>query len=131
MSSVQALCLFILELLNLLNLFSCSLLHVCCNPLLTVYFLNIYFPAVNVEVCTLKSKRRIFYLTAAGGSPAAYVGTPSPGTGYQGSPSPVSGYASPSPLASFSPMTPGAASPYNPQTPGAGENISYVFFFVE
>ncbi|KAK8402706.1 hypothetical protein O3P69_000806 [Scylla paramamosain] len=56
----------------------------------------------------------------AGGSPAAYVGTPSPGTGYQGSPSPVSGYASPSPLASFSPMTPGAASPYNPQTPGAG-----------
>ncbi|KAK8739948.1 hypothetical protein OTU49_003279, partial [Cherax quadricarinatus] len=56
-----------------------------------------------------------------GGSPAAYVGTPSPGTGYQGSPSPGSGgYASPSPLASYSPMTPGAPSPYNPQTPGAG-----------
>lgn len=55
-----------------------------------------------------------------GGSPAGYAGTPSPGTGYQGSPSPGSGYASPSPLASYSPMTPGAPSPYNPQTPGAG-----------
>lgn len=55
-----------------------------------------------------------------GGSPSGYVGTPSPGTGYQGSPSPGSGYASPSPLASYSPMTPGAPSPYNPQTPGAG-----------
>lgn len=55
-----------------------------------------------------------------GGSPAGYVGTPSPGAGFQGSPSPGSGYASPSPLASYSPMTPGAPSPYNPQTPGAG-----------
>lgn len=55
-----------------------------------------------------------------GSSPGGYVGTPSPQTGYQGTPSPGSGYASPSPLNSYSPMTPGAPSPYNPQTPGGG-----------
>ncbi|RXG52725.1 hypothetical protein Avbf_03018 [Armadillidium vulgare] len=47
--------------------------------------------------------------------------TPGSGSGYQGSPSPGSAYASPSPLGSYSPMTPGgAASPFNPQTPGGG-----------